>query len=193
MSSVYNPYNLCFADFQLNGGQFDHPSLLHGIMHTYRVMIHTLRLGLLTGYIHEARLAFFAAYIHDMARKHDGYCTRHGADAANLKLPLYHDLFVRNETTLPELLIIGKACMMHSLSTELPLNDPDRIPVAILKDADALDRIRLGANDLDPAFLRLKESHACIPFSQQLYFHSTGLEPDTFENIMNLSDELLNL
>jgi len=162
-------------------------------MHTYRVMTHVLRLGMLTGYTSEARLAFFAAYIHDMSRRHDGYCTRHGADAANLKLPLYDNLFVSNGATREELVIIGKASTMHSLGNELPPDDPHRIPVAILKDADALDRIRLGADDLDPSFLRFGESHDAILFGQQLYFQSIGMKTDSFENMLQLSVEILNL
>jgi len=189
----YNHYKIRFTDFNLTESQFDHPSNLHGIMHTYRVMIHVLRLGMLTGYTSEARLAFFAAYIHDMSRRHDGYCTRHGADAANLKLPLYHDLFVSNGATLHELVIIGKACTMHSLGNELPPDDPQRIPAAILKDADALDRIRLGANDLDPSFLRFRESHDGILFGQQLYFQSIGMKTDSFENMLRLSAKISNL
>ncbi|MBK6345179.1 MAG: hypothetical protein IPN08_04950 [Bacteroidales bacterium] len=189
----YNEYNIRFADFNLNESQFDHPSNLHGIMHTYRVMTHVLRLGLLTGYISEARLAFFAAYIHDMSRKHDGYCTSHGTEAANHKLPLYKDLFIRNGATEPDLIIIGKACTMHSLGKELPPDDFQRIPVAILKDADALDRIRLGADDLDPSFLRFGESHNCIVFGQQLYFQSINLKSDKFENMLRLSSQILNL
>ncbi len=193
LNSIYNRYNLRFNDFQLSNAQFDHPSALHGIMHTYRVMIHALRLGLLTGYIKEARLAFFAAYIHDMARKHDGYCTHHGADAATLKLPLYHELFLKNGAGSTDLLIIGKACTMHSLSLELPPHDPDHIPVAILKDADALDRIRLGSNDLDPSFLRFRESHNCILFGEQLYHQSNRLKQAGIENLISLSAEILNV
>jgi len=189
----YDLYKIRLADFNLNESQFDHPSTLHGIMHTYRVMTHVLRLGLLTGYTCEARLAFFAAYIHDMSRRHDGYCTRHGADAANLKLPLYQNLFLRNGATADELIIIGKACTMHSIGNELPPDDPQWIPVAILKDADALDRIRLGANDLDPSFLRFHESHDGILFGQQLYFQSAGMKTDNFENMLHLSVKILNL
>lgn len=36
------------------------------------------------------------------------------------------------------------------------------------KDCDALDRVRLGRNELDPRFLRNPESHGLIPFANQL-------------------------
>lgn len=167
-------YNIHFNSFGLNENQFDHHSMLHGILHTYRVMVHTLRLGNLTGKHHEARTAFFAAYIHDMARKHDGYCTQHGADSANYKLPLYLRLFSENGATENEILLIGKAVTLHSTNTELPQHDPDWLTVAILKDADALDRIRLGAGDLKPSYLRLKESHGCILYGEEMYERTQG-------------------
>ena len=137
-------------------------------------MIHTLRLGILKGTLHEAGIAFFAAYIHDMARKHDGYCVQHGADSAKSKLPVYIKLFEENGATENEILTIGKALALHSTSTELLRTDPDWLTVAILKDADALDRIRLGAGDLNPSYLRLKESHDCISFGEELFALTQG-------------------
>ncbi len=185
MDSTYEIYNLNFADFSLNENQFDHPSRLHGILHTYRVMAHVLKLGLMTNAKKEARLALFAAYIHDMSRKHDGYCTQHGADSANLKLPLYRDIFLKNGASEIDLLVIGKAVTLHSTNIELPKNDPDWLTVAILKDADALDRIRLGAGDLDPSFLRLNESHKCIPYGEELYRCTHGKSYSSFTEIIN--------
>ncbi len=38
----------------------------------------------------------------------------------------------------------------------------------MFKDADALDRVRLGENDLDPSFLRTEESHELLPFAHRL-------------------------
>lgn len=39
----------------------------------------------------------------------------------------------------------------------------------MFKDADALDRVRLGPHDLDPSFLRTEESHELLPFAQHLF------------------------
>jgi hypothetical protein len=162
-------------------------------MHTYRVMTHVLKLGILTKHIREARLAFFAAYIHDMARKHDGYCTIHGADAANQKLNLYHDLFIENGASSSDLLTIGKAVTMHSAGHELSGTDPDWLTTALLKDADALDRIRLGNTDLDPSFLRFRETHDCIKSGRELYFRSIENGPYNLENLLKLSEEIWDL
>lgn len=186
---LFKEYNLNFSAFDLNESQFDHPSSLHGVMHSYRVMVHTLRLGLLTGKIREARNAFFAAYIHDMARKHDGFCTRHGADAATFKLALYQDLFLENGATKDELIVIGKAVTLHSTGNELHPHDPDWHTVAILKDADALDRIRLGNDDLNPSYLRLEETHACISFGKLLYSQTHKKMIRNFTEILNIIGE----
>lgn len=186
----FSIYGIRFSEFNLNERQFNHLSRLHGILHTYRVMIHVLRLGLASGKTAEARLAFFAAYIHDMARTHDGYCTRHGADSANTKLPLYRDLFIENGAGLSDLLIIGKTVTMHSLGTELNRDDPDWFTIALLKDADALDRIRLGEDDLNPAYLRLPETHACIGYARNLFYKTdSGVFPD-FTGMLNTADQL---
>lgn len=169
MTSFYDKYKIHFEEFNLHENQFDNPSRLHGVMHSYRVMIHTLHLGVITGREKEARNAFFAAYIHDMARKHDGYCTKHGADAAQYKLPEYAEKFIQNGATQKDLVVIGKAVTLHSTGLELPEEDIDWHTVAILKDADALDRIRLGQHDLNPSFLRYKETLNCISFGVKLY------------------------
>ncbi|MBW6492707.1 MAG: hypothetical protein K0B15_16100 [Lentimicrobium sp.] len=187
---MYTNYNIAFEDFNLSESQFDHPSRLHGIMHTYRVMLHVLRLGRITGNISEARNAFFAAYIHDMARKHDGYCNKHGTDAANNKLLLYKDLFIANGATENDLLITGKATSMHSVAYELPKSDRDWLTVAILKDADALDRIRLGEGDLNKSYLRLTETESCIDYSRNLYFKTVDEKPADFIFMLSLSGKL---
>ncbi|NTW24480.1 MAG: HD domain-containing protein [Lentimicrobium sp.] len=188
MNFSFDQYNIDFSRFSLNESQFDHHSKLHGILHTYRVMLHCLRLGIITGNIHDAKTAFFAAYIHDMARMHDGYCTEHGANSANLKLPLHRTLFIENGATEAEIMIIGKAVALHSTSVELPENDPDHTIVSILKDADALDRIRLGANDLNPSYLRLKESHAFIKSGVLLYEQTHGRNYKDFRDFLKNTD-----
>ncbi len=45
--------------------------------------------------------------------------------------------------------------------------DPDWPLIALLKDADGLDRVRLG--DLDPSYLRLPESLTMVDFAQRLF------------------------
>ncbi len=187
---MHKAYQLDFSDFNLSQQQFDHHSLLHGVMHTYRVMLHTLRLGSKTGHFAEAKNAFFAAYIHDMARRHDGYCTQHGTEAANHKLPQYQSLFIKHGATHKDIVSIGKASAMHSLGNELSKTDPDWLTVALLKDADALDRIRLGEGDLNVSYLRHSESHDQIEFARKLYFHTNKMSHCSFVDILKIGENL---
>ena len=159
-------------------------------MHTYRVMSHVILLGMQTGALSEARNAFFAAYIHDMARKHDGYCTQHGSDAANYKLPEYIGLFAENGASAADIMVIGKAVTYHSLGKELGKNDPDWLIVALLKDADALDRIRLGENDLNPEYLRIPETHLMIEHARSLYFQTFNNPVVDFDAILKMAINL---
>jgi hypothetical protein len=61
--------------------QFRHQSTLHGQAHVARVMVHAFRLLRATGRAAETARVWGAVYLHDLARTHDGYCERHGADA----------------------------------------------------------------------------------------------------------------
>ncbi|HSW62825.1 MAG TPA: hypothetical protein VLH56_05910 [Dissulfurispiraceae bacterium] len=66
------------------------------------------------------------------------------------------------------------------------------IPLAILKDADALDRIRLGEGNLKPEFLRLSVSAELIGYARELYFAALQREKCcSFEECLALSSELL--
>jgi hypothetical protein len=162
---------------------FDFPSNLHGISHTLRVMLHT---RLITtsfqspGWFLNAspeditlagRAAFRAAMIHDMARKHDNEDFVHGADAAVEK---YHLLSDRYEILTEESQAIHIACMRHSITDVSFKPTVNHLATAILKDADALDRIRLG--DLDPKRLRLRNSHHWIRFAEVLYENFSDVE-----------------
>jgi hypothetical protein len=156
--------------FTLLPENFDHHSNLHGINHTYRVMYHCLELGELTNMIFKARLAFMAAFIHDMARRHDGFCTAHGAWAAQRKLHLFNNLFREEGASEADVALISTAVINHSLPTELPGTNPAAEITALLKDADALDRIRLGEDNLRPEYLRFRESHLLINSSKELFY-----------------------
>ena len=184
---MQDTYQLDLSNFNVSEQQFDRHSDLHGVMHTYRVMLHVLRLGIATGHIAEAKSAFFAAYIHDMARKSDGYCIQHGADAAIYKLPNYEHFFIENGAKPTDIPTIGKACTWHSLNKELINTDPDWKTVALLKDADALDRLRLGDHHLDVSYLRFKETHDHIKFARELHFQTNKMNNSRFIDVLNVA------
>ncbi len=183
--------NIRTIDLILRQEDFDIVSSLHGIRHTCRVMCHSLILGDRLKTVRETKLALCAAFIHDMARQHDGRCHRHGAWAAERKLPLFRDLFLSVGVAPQDLREIAVSVSNHSLPEELPKDHPCYVTTAILKDADALDRVRLGETNLDLNFLRFSESRALIPFSRELY-HRTEKEPDpAFGKILQTALSLL--
>ena len=157
--------------FQLKQSFFDRESHLHGIPHTYRVMTHCLALGMMTGFKRESFLAFCGAFIHDMSRQHDDRCYEHGKWAAQFKLPEHRDRFLESGIIEDELPVIVDIVTAHSQPGDIQ-SEKKNISLAILKDADALDRIRLGAHGLNPQFLRLEHSHLLIESAERLYMET---------------------
>ncbi len=151
---------------------FDHVSWLHGIGHTGRVMALVWELCHLTGLESQKPAAYCAAFIHDMSRQHDGICKLHGSLAAKMKLPQFRDFFLAQGLSETELKAVGNAVHWHSLTEEADMNHEHYQVISLLKDADALDRIRLGPHDLDARFLRFTESHQLIKPARKLFMKS---------------------
>lgn len=183
----FSIFKIDFNDFNLSTEQFDRQSQLHGIKHTYRVMFHCLRLGILTGKHTEAKNAFFGAYIHDMSRTHDGYCIIHGTNSANYKLPLFQDMFFKYGATYKDIKTIQQIVTHHSLPSEVPVGSGIYSTLAILKDADALDRIRLGKHDLNPDYLRIEASRNSINFGEELFFNTNNKPLNTFIEVIDIA------
>jgi hypothetical protein len=152
---------------------FWHSSLLHGQAHVARVLVHAFRLVEATGFHDEMPRLWAAVYLHDIARRHDGRSARHGADAwARLAdLPDVRALFDRGGVGDEDYPVIQSAVTHHSAGEPLP-TDPSRRLTALLKDADGLDRVRLG--DLNPTYLRHPEAREMVRFAEQLYRKTDG-------------------
>ena len=144
---------------------FAHPSTLHGQAHVSRVMVHAFRLLEATGWPEEAPRLWAAVYLHDIARTHDGRCYRHGGDAMKRfeTLPQVRELFAQGGVTDSDYALIHTAVVHHSLPNELDRDHPHWRLTSLLKDADGLDRVRLG--DLDPRRLRNPQARDMIPFA----------------------------
>ena len=175
-----------YQPFQLKEAYFDHPSHLHGISHTYRVMYHVLNIGRIAGLNNEIKLAFCAAFIHDMARKHDSYCTGHGVWAAKSKFPLFSKFFIETGVNNEGLRTIKLAVSNHSIRHEIRKDHPFSATVALLKDADALDRIRIGENNLKPEYLRFPVSLTLIDFAKELYYRSNNEILGSFDEMLEI-------
>ncbi len=178
---------------------FAHHTEVHGVRHTQRVHIHAQRLtSELRWDEADIRLVLCAALWHDIGRSNDGLDPRHGAQSAAraLRLGLLDEL-LEDEADLV-LFAIVHHCLDDAQAEEAagwwhaarlraatrrpgdeapaaephPLADPERAlrVLWLLKDADALDRVRLSPWEAaDPAQLRHAQTIALLPFADALY------------------------
>jgi len=184
-------FGIDFSLFQLKKDYFDNDSSLHGLNHTYRVMCLILYIGQGAGLNRDIKLAFCAAFIHDLARKHDKYCDQHGFWATQNKLLDFKHFFLDMGLTESEINMIGIAVKNHSELAELQTENKAYKITALLKDADALDRVRLGDENLNTDFLRFPESVKLIPFAKKLYFKTRNVKISSFTEILKIA-ELIN-
>ena len=152
---------------------FWHSSLLHGQAHVARVLVHAFRLVEATGFQDEMPRLWAAVYLHDIARRHDGRSARHGADAWTrlADLPDVRALFGHGGVREDDYPVIESAVTHHSAGEPLA-TDSSRQLTALLKDADGLDRVRLG--DLDPVYLRHAEAREMVRFAERLHRETDG-------------------
>jgi hypothetical protein len=166
---------------------FQHPSTLHGQRHVGRVMIHAIRLIEATGLRDEGPRLWAAVYLHDLARTHDGRCFVHGASAARRleEMPQIRALFSAAGIEAADYPAIATAVTLHSQPEELDRNHPHWTLTSLLKDADGLDRVRLG--DLDSSYLRWPQSRDMVAFATRLFEASERMEEGTayFGRLLN--------
>jgi hypothetical protein len=177
-------------DFLLKQEYFRRPSELHGFGHTYRVMCHVLVIGNEMKLVKEKRSAFCAAFIHDMSRKHDGFSLGHGPRAAKEKVTEFMPMFMRNGLGEEDRETIQAAVANHSQYAEFKESSPFYMVTALLKDADALDRIRMGSGNLNRKYLRLEDSGKLIDHAAELFYMSQGIKNITFGKILSLAEEI---
>jgi hypothetical protein len=176
--------------FKLRPDYFDHQSSLHGINHTYRVMLHVLNIGQKANLDGEILPAWCAAYIHDMARKHDGYCTEHGAWSANTKLPIFRGFFAQQGVDTDGLRAIKAAVANHSVRHEMTHQHPYYKITALLKDADALDRIRISETNLKVKYLRYPVTASLVDFAKALYYATPNKELSSFDELLQIAETI---
>ena len=158
-------------------------------------MVHALRLLDATRLPHEGTRLWAAVFLHDLARTHDGEDHEHGADAVERfhNEPSLRERLEQGGVTSSDLPAIEKAVTLHCMPNEMePPRHHDYWPlVALLKDADALDRVRLG--DLNPSFLRFRVSVAMVPFAQALFDRSQHVAPgpDYFDELLGVVEKIL--
>ncbi len=178
-----NPIPLPWADLVPPPEMFRHPSGLHGQEHVARVMIFAFLLLEARRDRENAPRLWAGVYLHDLARTHDGCAPEHGGHGA-ARLPEFVPHFHKAGVTQADHEAIAVAVTHHSIGLELPKSHPHWLLTALLKDADGLDRVRLG--DLDPAYLRLPESSALVPFAKELLLRTEGRWPEGVDYFQSL-------
>jgi HD superfamily phosphodiesterase len=162
---------------------FRRSSRLHGVTHTQRVYVHVERLlEQLAWNEADGELVLRAALCHDIGRFGDGVEPGHGASSVE-----WADERGRlADLAADDAAVVRFAILRHSLrdsgapglAAELAasgdparrLAEPERAlrVLWLLKDADALDRVRLG-ECADPQQLRFEATIKLIPFAAALY------------------------
>ena len=155
---------------------FNRPdSEIHALGHCERVLLFALIMGYeIMGDDDDALEALaHAAVFHDTRRLDDYLDTGHGARAA-----VYYEEFCRDNPDIvfhPESVFLMR---YHDLDDRLGrkairehfAEEPARALLLydIFKDADALDRWRLGHNGLDPRYLRTEAARGLVDYARHM-------------------------
>lgn len=150
-------------------------SSYHGDIHSCRVLILTLTLSSLENLsVKDKDILSYSAIYHDIGRTSENEDVLHGRYSLDFlpKLPLEDE----------DLEILRFVIQYHCINDEESkttlynksnIKDKDRAfrLYSIFKDADALDRVRLGIgqDSLDVKYLRNKSSFYCVPLANHLY------------------------
>ncbi|EEB36764.1 hypothetical protein ANHYDRO_00365 [Anaerococcus hydrogenalis DSM 7454] len=146
-------------------------SRIHGQGHIERVILLSL---LLSFYYklnkNDTDILRYAASLHDTKRVDDSYDTEHGYRAALYSID-YAKIDEKDKNILQAVLATHSRSDkdMDKTIEEFFVKDMDRARYLskLFKDADALDRVRLG--DLDQKYLRNDFSHDLVDFSDKLF------------------------
>lgn len=161
MSGIEQLASMVDRDWFTRPDGTDASATIHGIGHTVRVLAHAIEIAEAVGAPEWEREAVtLAALWHDIGRTNDGADYYHGAKSAGKVVGL--GLQVGLEDRVREAALF--AVTHHSGSERHAQQDGARHREGesilrvfrILKDADALDRVRLG--DLDTSYLRFHAS-----------------------------------
>lgn len=161
------------------------PRGIHGAPHATRVLVWADTLAeLIAGPDAIRRVELrWAAAVHDVGRIDDGIDPGHGArSAAWVRDRLVSE---RPDTATLDLALIAELCTWHEVP-DLEIETLS-LELLVLKDADALDRCRLG--DLDPTRLRFARSHDLIEPATRLEQATNGYGNVTALDVLNAATE----
>ncbi|MDZ4177712.1 MAG: HD domain-containing protein [Coriobacteriia bacterium] len=146
---------------------------IHGIAHTQRVWIHAQEIAELLGLAEWQRQALnHAALWHDIGRTHDGGDYYHGAKSAGkaVGLGLHEgiDPAVRDTALYAITHHCGREEHGERAAEWLADREAALAVFRVLKDADGLDRVRLGRHELDVGQLRFEVSRQRVERAWEL-------------------------
>ncbi|MDE6086339.1 MAG: HD domain-containing protein [Muribaculaceae bacterium] len=176
-------------------------SLFHAAPHCERVLLYALIIGekILGNNPEALETLAHAAIFHDTRRLDDYLDTGHGARGA-----VHYEQQCREDSSLkfhPESVYLMR---YHDLDDEIGIkaisshfSQGKELPLtlySIFKDADALDRWRLGPRGLDPRYLRTKEARQMTEFSRNIVKITTppAVQSEIDEIINKFLDEIEN-
>lgn len=152
---------------------FLNPESIHGVLHAKRVLLLAYIIGLYEELDdNDMEIVLNAAKYHDIGRTNDNYDEMHGILSFNKMFQLE---LVDKE--MEDIHILQFIMENHCIDDKKGLANLEKYPIEdknrairlyqILKDADGLDRVRLG--DLDINYLRLPISKRLVLVAQQTY------------------------
>lgn len=191
---------LKWADFLYKDVEFNMPdSPLHARAHCERVLLHALTMAVREFGEDDAEaleILAQASVFHDTRRQDEYLDTGHGARAA-----VYYTDFCRaSEEKVkfhPETVLLMRyhdlddSCGIEAIRKEFP-ESHDRVEklYAVFKDADALDRWRLGRRGLDEKFLRTPSSRRLVESARQLVIAT--MDPEILAYFDDLIEKIHN-
>lgn len=143
---------------------------IHGKLHCARVLLYALSIGEQKNLIEtDLEALATAAVFHDSRRFSDGLDAGHGKRAADY----YQEFCSGQENMFDERVYLAIA--YHDLSDKIGRIEIEKSDLKngillyeILKDADALDRFRLGREGLDIRYLRADKAKTLVDFARDM-------------------------
>lgn len=197
LSPVVRKYFCEWRDFLYHRVKFNMPdSKIHAAAHCERVLLYALIIGeklfgdddrMLTALAH-------ASVFHDTRRQDEYLDTGHGARAA-----VYYREYCNDH---PDITYMPEAALMmkyHDIDDKRGIAGITReykgelhrmlTLYDIFKDADALDRWRLGHRGLDPRYLRTAPAREMTQYSRRIVEET--MDPDVLKSISDEVDRVL--
>ncbi len=154
---------------------FHNPYGIHGVNHIHRVLLLCLIIAHREGLSdEEINILAHCSIWHDIGRTNDDIDDNHGFESYK-KIRLLGLSFNYREKDSME--IIKFIISYHPVADEVGLRNVDKYKIydkenafklySIFKDADALDRCRIG--DLDPKYLRRTVSEGLVSFAESIF------------------------